>query len=72
MKTGAEVVRDELELFLARARTADVPVARFVEREVRAYLECGLLPTLFIATKARLSAEDALARRDDTRRDGKA
>ena len=44
MKTGAEVVRDELEPFLARARTADVPVARFVEREVRAHLECGLLP----------------------------
>jgi hypothetical protein len=36
-----QVVRGELESFLARAREAGSPVARFVEREIRAYLDCG-------------------------------
>ena len=38
-----EVVREQLESFLARAREQGAPVARFVERELRAYLECGVL-----------------------------
>ena len=33
-----EVVREELETFLARASARDRPVPRFVERELRAYL----------------------------------
>ena len=37
------VVRAELESFLARARERDRTVPRFVERELRAYLGCGIL-----------------------------
>ena len=37
------MVRGELEPFLARARGQGAPVARFVEREIRAYPECGVL-----------------------------
>lgn len=36
-----QVVREELESFLARARESGSPVARFVEREIRACLDCG-------------------------------
>ena len=35
------VVREELESFLARARESGSPVARFVEREIRTYLDCA-------------------------------
>jgi len=42
------VVRDELEPFLARARELGAPVARFVEREIRAYLDCGILANGFL------------------------
>ena len=38
-----DVVRAELESFLARARERDRTVPRFVERELRAYLGCGIL-----------------------------
>jgi hypothetical protein len=38
-----QVVREELESFLNRAREAGAPVARFVEREIRAYLDCSIL-----------------------------
>jgi hypothetical protein len=34
-----QVVREELEPFLVRARESGSPVARFVEREIRAYLD---------------------------------
>jgi cell division septation protein DedD len=43
-----EVVRDQLETFLARAREADRVVPRFVERELRRYLECGILAHGFL------------------------
>ena len=42
------VVREELEPFLARARESGAPVARFVEREIRAYLDCGILANGFL------------------------
>ena len=42
------VVREELESFLARARESGAPVARFVEREIRAYLDCGILANGFL------------------------
>ncbi len=42
------VVREQLETFLARARERDRPVPRFVEREIRAYLECGILTHGFL------------------------
>ena len=43
-----QVVREELESFLARAREVGSPVARFVEREIRAYLDCGVLANGFL------------------------
>ena len=45
------VVRGELETFLARARERDRPVPRFVEREFRAYLACGLLEHGFVRVR---------------------
>jgi len=42
------VVQAELETFLARARRRGHPVPRFVEREFRAYLECGVLAHGFL------------------------
>jgi Putative transposase/Transposase zinc-binding domain len=41
-----DVVRSEVETFLARDR--DRPLPRFVERELRAYLECGILAYGFL------------------------
>ncbi len=38
-----EVIREHLEGFITGSRERAAPVARFVERELRAYLECGLL-----------------------------
>jgi len=37
------VVAAQLETFLARQRRRDRPVPRFVERELRSFLECGVL-----------------------------
>jgi hypothetical protein len=45
------VVRDELETYLARARQRERVVPRFVERELRAYLECGLLCHGFVRAR---------------------
>jgi len=42
------VVQQELESFLARARSRDRTVPRFVERELRAYLRCGILAHGFV------------------------
>jgi hypothetical protein len=42
------VVRDELETYLARARERERLVPRFVERELRAYLQCSLLCQGFV------------------------
>ncbi len=43
-----QVIRDHLETFLARARQLDHSVPRFVEREFRAYLDCGILARGFL------------------------
>ncbi|MGE4606418.1 MAG: transposase [Myxococcota bacterium] len=43
-----EVVREQLESFLSRARERGAPTARFVERELRAYLDCGVLARGFM------------------------
>jgi hypothetical protein len=40
-----QVVREHIESFLVRGREKNAPVARFVERELRAYLACGVLAT---------------------------
>jgi hypothetical protein len=46
-----DVVRAELESFLARARERDRTVPRFVERELRAYLGCGILAHGFVRVR---------------------
>ena len=42
------VVREQLESFLARRQDQDRPVPRFVERELRGFLECGILAHGFV------------------------
>ena len=42
------VVASELETFLAEQRSAEHEVPRFVEREFRAFLGCGVLPRGFL------------------------
>lgn len=42
------VVSEHLETFLAMQRERDRPVPRFVERELRAFLECGVLANGFL------------------------
>jgi hypothetical protein len=39
-----QVVREHLETFLERAREHDRPVPRFIEREMRDFLDCGIRP----------------------------
>ncbi len=46
-----EVVRAELESFLSRARERDRVVPRFVERELRTYLGCGILAHGFVRAR---------------------
>lgn len=43
-----QTLREHLETFLARARERDHPVPRFVERELRGYLACGVLAHGFL------------------------
>jgi len=43
-----QVVREQLETFLARREERGHPVPRFVERELRGFLECGILAHGFI------------------------
>jgi hypothetical protein len=54
------VVREDLEPFLQRSRSAGAPVARFVEREVRAYLECGVLAHGFLRVHCDACGHDRL------------
>jgi hypothetical protein len=44
-------VREQLETFLARAHERERPVPRFVERELRRYLECGILAHGFLRVR---------------------
>ena len=43
-----EVVREQLEGFLASASHRDQPVPRFIEQELRAFLRCGVLAHGFL------------------------
>ena len=43
-----QVVAERLETFLARARDSGRPAPRFVEREFRRFLECGILAHGFL------------------------
>jgi hypothetical protein len=42
------VVAEHLETFLARQQERDRPVPRFVERELRSFLDCGVLANGFL------------------------
>ena len=42
------VVSEHLETFLARQREQDRPVPHFVERELRSFLDCGVLANGFL------------------------
>jgi uncharacterized Zn finger protein (UPF0148 family) len=55
-----EVVREQLETFLAGGREQGVPVARFVERELRAYLACGVLARGFVRVHCDACGHDRL------------
>src|SRR5512145_2145904 len=45
------VVADHLETFLARARDRERTVPRFVEREFRSFLDCGILAHGFLRVR---------------------
>jgi hypothetical protein len=55
------IVREQLDALLARAREADHPVPRFVERELRAYLACGVLTHGFRRPHCAACATERLA-----------
>jgi hypothetical protein len=54
------VVRGQLETFLARARERERPVPRFVERELRAFLACGILAHGFVRVRCEACGHDRL------------
>jgi len=53
-------VRENLETLLANTRNQGMPVARFVEREVRAYLTCGVLVNGFLRFRRDACGHDRL------------
>ena len=53
-------ISGQLEPFLARSRGQGAPVARFVEREIRAYLECGVLAHGFLRVHCAACDHDRL------------
>ena len=55
-----EVVRENLEDFIAGSRERAAPVARFVERELRAYLACGVLAHGFLRLHCDACGRDRL------------
>jgi hypothetical protein len=55
-----QVVRENLESFLAGAREKRAPVAHFVERELRAYLTCGILAEGFLRLHCDACGHDRL------------
>ena len=55
-----EVVREYLEGFIAGSRERAAPVARFVERELRAYLACGVLAHGFLRLHCDACGRDRL------------
>ena len=52
------VVSAQLETFLARQRRRERPVPRFVERELRSFLECGVLAHGFLRVHCDNCGED--------------
>jgi len=54
------VVQAELEGFLAHARVRERGVPRFVERELRAFLACGILAHGFVRVRCDACAHERL------------
>lgn len=54
------VVQAELESFLADAQARERPVPRFVERELRAFLACGILAHGFVRVRCDTCASERL------------
>ncbi|HEX5067053.1 MAG TPA: transposase [Myxococcota bacterium] len=54
------VVQAELESFLADAQARERPVPRFVERELRAFLSCGVLAHGFVRVRCDACARERL------------
>jgi len=54
------VVQAELESFLADAQVRERPVPRFVERELRAFLACGILAHGFVRVRCDTCARERL------------
>jgi hypothetical protein len=52
------VVSEHLETFLARQRERDRPVPRFVERELRSFLACGVLANGFLRVHCNVCRKD--------------
>ena len=52
------VVAEELETFLARQQERDHPVPRFVEREFRSFLDCGVLVRGFLRLRCQSCGQD--------------
>jgi hypothetical protein len=54
------VISEQLETFLARAREGDRPAPRFIEQELRAYLQCGILAHGFLRLHCDACGHDRL------------
>ncbi|MCP4039502.1 MAG: transposase, partial [bacterium] len=52
------VVQENLETFLAEAEESDRAVPRFVERELRDFLDCGILSRGFLRVRCKSCGED--------------
>ena len=48
------------ETFLAQQRAADQPLPRYVEQELRAYLECGILACGFVRARCSQCGESRI------------
>ena len=54
------IVAEQLETFLERQRRRGRPVPRFVERELRSYLDCGILARGFLRVHCDACGKDRL------------
>ena len=55
------VLAERLETFLARQQQRDRPVPRFVERELRSFLDCGVLARRFLRVHCDACGQDRVA-----------
>ena len=55
-----QVMAGHLETFLERTRTSDRQLPRYVEKELRAYLECGILACGFLRARCQDCGESRI------------